>query len=164
MTPAEVRQWAPHADGRRDAFFDVAGRVRVKCEPLCGTENEEALLVARDLANQVKALAERDAYIDRLRKQVELLSRELRVANGRILPAAPVRLLGTGFVRFRDGQPWLLSRRERGWAEFGVRCESWDDLFRRYDVRVTEHGTDEHGPWWKVDAGRAALAAYEAGK
>lgn len=150
----KVKQWAPHADGRRTAFFDARPGVLVKVEPEAGGSSDAALAVARELADHASALARRDEKIERLTKQVELLSRELRVVNGRVPPPAPVRLLGTGYVRFaEDGRPWLLSRREGGWAEVGVRCESWDDLFRRYDVRVVEHGVDEHSAWWAVKNG-----------
>lgn len=64
------------------------------------------------------------------------------------------RLLGRGCVRFDErGRIWALSNREKGWSAFGYQFDSWDELFRRFDVRVTDHGTDEWGAWWVIESG-----------
>lgn len=79
---------------------------------------------------------------------------ELERTRALVPPKAPLRIFGRGFVRFdADKSLWLLGKREAGWSAFGFRLDSWDDLFRRYDVRVVECGADEHGSWWAVENG-----------
>lgn len=75
---------------------------------------------------------------------------ELAAARAKV-PAVPARIMSTGTVRFMNGELWLLNRRESGWSSFGIRVGSWDELFRRFNVAVTDHGTDEHGAWWSVE-------------
>jgi hypothetical protein len=87
-------------------------------------------------------------------RQVERLAAENRELRASAPPANAVRLLGPGIVRFRGREVWLLNSAERGWASFGIRCDGWDDLFRRYDVRVTGHDQDETGPYWIVENNR----------
>ena len=49
----------------------------------------------------------------------------------------------------------MLSRKDKGFGEFGVRIEGgWDTLFREYGVVVTEHGNDQHGLYWIVENAR----------
>lgn len=70
-------------------------------------------------------------------------------AEARIPPASPVKTMGDGCVRFDDqGRLWLLSKHETGWAAFGFMFDGWDDLFRRYAVRITSYGFDASGPYW----------------
>lgn len=69
----------------------------------------------------------------------------------------PKRLLGPGYVRFAFGEPgtglWVLNGLKHGWGEFGMWFRGgWDDLFRTFNVRVTEHGSDSVGEWWKVES------------
>jgi hypothetical protein len=54
----------------------------------------------------------------------------------------------TGCVRFCGTELWLLNRREGGWSAWGVLCDGWDDLFRRFAVTITEHSTNEYGAYW----------------
>jgi hypothetical protein len=54
-------------------------------------------------------------------------------------------------VRFADGKVWVLGSREKGFGAFGYWFDSWDQLFRTFDVVVTGHGVDEHGPWWSAE-------------
>ena len=51
----------------------------------------------------------------------------------------------------RDDGVWLLNRRDKGWGEFGFKLRDWDELFRRFNVRVTAAGSDDHGPYWSVE-------------
>jgi len=160
VTAPTVSQYGPRTNGERAAHFSVTvngAKLDVQVIPGDVDDNNVALNVAHDLANQAEALQRRSDEIAKLEKHAEMLAREIRVLNGRVPPDAPTRLLGVGYVRFHgldnDKKPWLFGKRERGWAEFGVRCDSWDDLFRRYDVRVTGYGEDEHGPWWSVENG-----------
>lgn len=86
-----------------------------------------------------------------LRDEIEVLKSQLHAAKKRIPPATPARLMGIGYVRFVSGVLWLLGDREKGFAAFGYRVGDWDELFRRWNVRVIDNGTDEHGAWWAVD-------------
>lgn len=106
----------------------------------------EATRVQATLAISVwrRACDERDATIARLERELA----DLRARH----PKTPARIMATGCVRFDGpGKLWLLSKRETGWSAFGIPCADWDELFRRFNVRVTAHGTDEHGPWWAVE-------------
>lgn len=71
----------------------------------------------------------------------------------RLSPRRPgARLLGPGCLRFdAHGKLWLLGKRERGWAAFGVCVRDWDTAFRRFDMRITGHGTDETGEFWTAE-------------
>lgn len=81
--------------------------------------------------------------------------RALELANEilEFVKPRPIRLIGVGCVRFDEkGRIWCLSNREKGWSAFGYQFDSWDELFRRFDVRVTSHGVDDLGPWWGVES------------
>lgn len=148
-----IRFYATNACGARSVGFDVPaksggpnGPISVLVSHWDAERNKEVEAVAHELANVADIIAERD----RLQALLKLAAAENVSLDKRVPPDEPKRLLGTGCVRFRDGELWLLSRREDGWASFGVRLESWDDLFRRYNCRVTANGTDEAGDWWEV--------------
>lgn len=119
---SRITRFAPNASGGQIHQFEIDGII-VQIQPRSADENARA----KRLAEVISAGIEK------------------------IPPMRPVRLLGVGCVRFLDGRPWLLNKREGGFASFGVPCESWDDLFRRYDVRVTDHGSDATGEWWSVE-------------
>ena len=87
-------------------------------------------------------LADARETTERLRAEVQ----KLRA----LVPDDSARLLGPGCVRMRDGKIWLLNRADSGWASWGVQCSSWDDLFRRFNVIVTEKRTDSTGEFWVV--------------
>jgi hypothetical protein len=111
-----------------------------------GAESTEASFA---LASE---LARSRRVIDEQRTQNTRLAEELAEARAKIPPYRGTKLLGVGCVRFQRGVPYLMSRRSTGWASFAVPCADWDDLFRRYDVRVTNHGQDKHGLWWEVES------------
>jgi len=69
----------------------------------------------------------------------------------RLIGADKQRIFSPGYVRIRSKRVWLLGSREKGWSAFGYPFDGWDPLFRSFDVIVTEVGSDEHGPWWKVE-------------
>jgi hypothetical protein len=107
-------------------------------------------------ANQIADLSSKAAgLVDTIATLQDALERqrlELERTRALVPPKAPIRIFDRGFVRFdADKTLWLLGKRETGWASFGFRLDSWDDLFRRYDVRVVECGADEHGSWWAVE-------------
>lgn len=152
--PAVRTYGVPSGAGARASTFDV-GELHVLVNGGSGEEGTEAAFaLACCLASATLVQTEDRATIDRL-------ERELAAAKARIPPARPARLMGRGYVRFTGaGELWVLGGREKGWGHFGYRCESWDDLFRRYNVRVVEAGEDEHGPWWAVEN----MGAAEPGK
>lgn len=115
------------------------------------TACEEAANQIADLHGKAAGLVD---TITTLQDSLERQRLELERTRALVPPKAPLRIFGRGFVRFdADKTLWLLSKRETGWSAFGFRQASWDDLFRRYDVRVVECGTDEHGAWWAVESG-----------
>lgn len=88
----------------------------------------------------------------RERSAYESLRAEVQRLRAEVPPRKPVRLLGPGCVRFRDGELWLLNKRETGWGSFGLQLTGWDDLFRRFNAVVVGHGSDAFGEFWTVDA------------
>ena len=131
---AEIQAYMPAANGGRRRSFKVDG-VEVFVEP--NEDDERGRAVAEFLARAPDVVA-------RLRAE----NRDLRAE---LPPKKPARLLAEGTVRMRDGRIWLLGNRSKGWGSFGFLLESWDDLFRRYDVIVTGYGEDEAGAYWTVD-------------
>jgi len=144
---ATVTTFMASGDGSRMSAFDVDG-MRVTVTPDCGGENNEA---AFELACR---LSRHKEVVDQLESALRSLAedRDDWKARVRAQDKPPAKLLGVGYVRFLDGAIWLLNRRDRGFGEFGVRVDSWDELFRHYDCRVTEHGEDDHGQWWAVES------------
>lgn len=54
-------------------------------------------------------------------------------------------------VARQDGDTWwLMNRQEGGWDSSGIPFPSLDALTERFDVRLGEHGRDEHGPFVRV--------------
>lgn len=129
--------------GTRMSSFDHDG-IRVSVQPVLHEDNEKAF----DLAC---ALSRAWSTIFDLRAKIADQATVIELMRAKMPSHPPARLLGRGCVRFRDGHLYLLNKREGGWAEFAVACVSWDDLFRRYNVAVVEHGSDEFGPWWEVE-------------
>lgn len=136
-----ITAFAQKGDGRRNRSFEIDG-CTVLVTPGNATDEEAAAVTERlaDLDEQL--LLARAAYTG--------ANAALGVALSQIPPKRPARMLGPGCVRFLNGRLFLLNRRERGFGEFGVECDGWDDLFRRFDLKVTTHGEDKHGAWWEV--------------
>jgi hypothetical protein len=145
----EVITFGPDSGGRRACQFDHDGLV-VQVRPTDSEANERAFDYACGLARVARSLADARAHIDQLKARVAKQDAELAALRLRVQPD-PVRLLGAGCIRFRDGELWLLNRRQEGWSSFGIRCDGWDDLFRRYNVHVTSTGSDMWGEWWEVE-------------
>jgi len=153
----EITTWAPMPGGGRRRSFNAAEHV-VTIEPRGGSDRHDAecAQLAAELAAAAVGItvrwealtAERDAAVLR----AEAAEACARAAERMVPPPSPARLLGPGCVRFDSmGRLWLLNKRETGWSSWGVICDGWDDLFRRHAVRITAHGTDEHGPWWTAE-------------
>lgn len=148
----EITTFGQRPQGGHVRQFAVR-RIRVSVDP-DDADNDEA---AEQLALALARFAERKHTVwQRLeseamaaRTALEAAERELARLRGLVPPASPVRVLAPGFVRFdTQGRLWLLGHRETGWSSFGVLCADWDDLFRRYNVRIAAHGVDEFGPYW----------------
>ena len=139
MTIPEVNTYASDGSGRRLSAFAL-GRLRVSVQPMDPEDNEAAFALACQLARSEAEVVQLTADLGACRAQVREQKRP------------PAKLLGKGFVRFSATGIYILNRRERGFGEFGYRCDSWDELFRDFDVCVTGHGEDEHGPWWSVES------------
>lgn len=134
----------PSGGGARASFFK-RGALTVTVTGLFAEHTEPAFEAACELARASFMIAT-------LTEENEALIAELRAARADIPPARGARLLGRGYVRFAGAELWILNNRERGFGHFGFQCDGWDDLFRRYDVRVVESGRDEHGDWWAVES------------
>ena len=131
-----LHRFAPDGGGSRAVEFEV-GDLRVMVKHWDRDNNERVWELAKELSTALPRLERASAELDELRT---------KIAKSR-----PAQLLGTGYVRFCGEELWILNRRERGFGEFGFQCADWDELFRRFNCRVTGHGTDEHGPWWSVE-------------
>ena len=143
-TPA-VTTFGAAGEGGRLSSFAWRG-LQVTVRDVSEQTTERAFEHASRLARAPRDLREMRATIERLRDELLVERAKVRVSE-----AAPARLLGVGCVRFRGPGLWLLNRQAEGWAAFGIRLDGWDELFRRFNVRVVDHGTDECGPWWAVD-------------
>lgn len=140
----DIHQYGENPRGSRNVGFRV-GNCDVLIQPDGAEDNEQAM----NLAGVFAALPE---FIERAEGEARELRDRIARLEQKVPPVRPGLLMGRGYVRFTDsGQIWLLNNREKGWGHFGFRIDDWDDLFRRWNVRVVEHGTDEHGPWWAVE-------------
>lgn len=165
----DVRVYMQKADGTRAREIDWSDGVSVKVESTGGTD-AEVEAVATVLASVEEAVAgaetavkgalakaaqyERDWYAAKSEFGTSMAKARARIREleaAALPPARPTRVLGTGYVRFADGKVWLLNNRERGFGEFGFEFASWDAMFRAFDVQITGHGVDEHGPWWSAE-------------
>ena len=133
MSTAEIKAYMPASNGGRRRSFELDG-VTVYVEP--HDDDERGRAVAEMLAGAPAALSALRADVQRLSSQVP--------------PRTPVRLLGPGCVRFRNGELWLLNKQETGWASFGLQLDGWDDLFRRFNAIVVDQGRDAFGDFWIV--------------
>jgi hypothetical protein len=148
VSAGSITVFGADQDGGRACQFERDG-LTVLVRPSGAEQNADAHALAIALDSEASSLTLLDAL---LRETREKHAADVRSLLGRVPPKSPRRLLGPGFVRFdADGRPWVLGNREKGWAHFGFICDDWDDLFRRWNVSVTAHGTDKHGPWWQVE-------------
>lgn len=123
---------------------------RRKVDVVCaGLIDADARIAEIEARCEVRvASAEREAKTERTLAQQAIAERD--EARSKV-PAVKRRLFGEGTVRFDEyGKLWLMDKREQGWGSFGLHFDSWDELFRQFDVRVTRHGSDDAGPWWAV--------------
>jgi len=150
MTAPDVTQYGANARGERACGFD-AGRVRVLVTPADASDNAEAMRTARRLAGHAAQADEDAARLSDARAAITALQRELIAARAKIPPKQPTRLLGPARARFDErGRLWLLDP-AKGWAGTGYMLDGWDELFRRFAVRITHHGADAEGPFWAVE-------------
>lgn len=152
-----VHTYMRKQDGTRTRSVDWSDKVEVQVSSCYGAADDADIAkAAEQIADFARVVERHEAEVLQFRGQEADLRKQLAEAKRQIPPKTPARLLGTGYVRFADGKPVLLNRRERGFGEFGFTCESWDQLFREFDVRITAHGVDEHGPWWAAETVSAA--------
>src|SRR6185312_8347983 len=152
MNTTEIHQYGGAISQTRSCGFDAETGIKVLVSPSGPESNERALELAKLLAgdaHELRVLADRlISFNEHFAKQ----EREIERLRALVPPEKPARLFGRGWVRFESGgRMWLLADREKGWSKFGFVVGGWDDLFRRYDVRVVEHGQDEAGLWWAVE-------------
>jgi len=158
VIPAVRTFGVPSGGGGRMSQFDTEEGLRVSVQGSDAESTEPAFELACALARSAVALAAKDQTIGEKDATIADLRAQLAVAKTKIAPARGAQLFGTGYVRFTStGELWCLGKRETGWSAFGFRFNDWDELFRRFNVRVTGHGTDEHGEWWSVENCEVAL-------
>lgn len=147
MSAVEVKQHGASANGSRQAFFDVEG-IKVSVTHWDGERNDDCVKLATELSDRAELIAR----LDQAKKACALLAAEVKVARSQIPPKSPARLLCGGIVRVDEkGFPWVMNKEATGWASFGVRCDGWEDLFRRFDIRITSHGSDECSAFWRFE-------------
>lgn len=148
---SDITEFAPQADGTRLRSFTVDG-VRVMFQAPDRERDLAATALAASLHGAARGVVRRwhalESRCSAAEQRAVVAEAEADRLRALVPPPAPQRLIGPGCVRFRGAELWLLNKREGGWAAWGVRCVGWDDLFRRYAVTITEHGTDEHGAYW----------------
>ncbi len=149
-----VHEFPIQASGNRIRTFDV-GNIRVSVEA-DREHDDRAKALASALVSHALGVEWRWTALENERdhavKSAEIARDKMLDAQAKLPPPSPVRLLGVGTVRFDEqGRMWLMNKRETGWGSFAVPVADWDDLFRRYNVRVTEHGVDSAGAWWSVE-------------
>ena len=151
----KVTQYGPDNNQTRAASFRAAEDIEVVVRSWNSDNNDRVLTMARELC-------EATAAIKAMRAEVHRLNIELATAKSNVPPAVPARLMGPACIRFdSNGALWMLNRKtdnegrplpSKGFGEFGFRFDGgWDELFRNFNVRVTEHGADVHGPFWIVE-------------
>lgn len=137
------------AGGGHRRAFDV-GACRVLVEPSDDASDDAAGALAEALAGDSARWEDLRGRFTGVVAENEMLKARIAKLEMLVPPKQPQRLLAPGYVRFTGGAMWLLGKRETGFAAWGVRLDGWDELFRRYDVKVTACGEDEHGQWWEV--------------
>lgn len=131
------------------AAFNHDDKIVVSVSSWDSEDNDRCLQVAQALSRPSETLLK----LLEKEREVRALEAQLRHLKSQQAPAEPARLLGVGCARFdQRGRLWLLDKQESGWAAFGFVFDSWDELFRRYDVRVVGHGGDILGPYWLVES------------
>ena len=143
---AEVTTYAPGGSGRRAHGFGIDGH-RIMVTPRIEGEGEDDTEDAFRVACWLSRIAATEAA---LLARVEEAKSEICALQDKLPPERPANLLGDGCVRQRDGSLYLINRADDGFGEWGIRLDGWDDLFRRYDVRVNSPETDDHGQYWVV--------------
>jgi hypothetical protein len=143
--PKSIHEFMQQADGTRLRQIEWSEGVKVMVRANSREVDDEAALVTQAIAGIEETLAGAQATI------VSMVG-ELRKAKALVPLEKPTRLLGTGYVRMTPrGEICLLGGREKGFGHFGYGFDSWDTLFRTFDVKIVEVGTDEHGPWWRAE-------------
>lgn len=156
----------PGGNGSRSSEF-AAGDLRVLVSSVAGGNEgtEKAFGLACALARSAAAIEQRDAEIAGLKADLARANARAMELQAQLPPNRAAQILDRGYVRFIGKAMWLLGKRERGFAHFGFQLRDWDELFRRYNVRVVENGTDEHGQWWAVEnVGETAARVEREGR
>lgn len=150
MSNTGVAKFMQKQDGTHNRQVEVDG-----CKVLVsGDDDARCESVAAQIARLAEGL-ERDRVEINQAKAEARHERSMRTleANRRAeaeakVPAAPQRIMGPSVVRTDErGRLWVMSNREQGWSSWGFLVDDWDEIFRRWRLRVDGVGADEHGPY-----------------
>lgn len=106
---------------------------------------------SEDAEGLARWIAEAPALVGELAQRLHAAEMALAEARAQIPPATRTRIMGEGCIRedgHVPGRLWLLSSAERGWSAFGFYFDSWDALFRAWDLEVGAPQQDALGQWW----------------
>lgn len=153
MTDDRITTFGERPGGGRARQFS-AGNVGVLITPMNEDHDDEARVLAENLFSATHGQVRHWLALERRARDASARAQtaEARTAElMALLRFSPTRMHGILTARFdRVGYLWLLNRREDGWASFGLCFASWDEVFRRFNCRVLDHGVDEAGCWWSV--------------
>jgi len=149
------------ANGTRTARIDFPGGIEVRVIGHLSEDQDAIDAVAHEIAVRGgdAIAAPYRASLAALEERYSALEAACKRLKALVPPPRPAKMLGAGTIRFDErGNVWLLSNRERGWSAWGIAFESWDELFRRWDVRITAHGVDSTGEWWTAEPNGVRVA------
>lgn len=151
-----VTEYAAGPDGRRACGITWGDGPRLLVSSFQGDDRA----VAEYLARAPGVIREQE-------QKIASLETELRALRAQLPPKRPQRLLGLGCIRQDPTEPekiWILNTQVKGWSSFGVQCDGWDDLFRRYDVTISAPMSDKFGQYWlATPRGTAGATLAEIG-
>lgn len=152
MTPS-ITQYGASTNQTRACGFDAAPGLSVLIRPTTEDGNDDAMRLAERLAGVAERIAADAATEMALRDRIAKLEADVAAVRAKLPPKQAARLFGPARARFdQRGRLWLLDP-AKGWSGTGYMLDGWDDLFRRFAVRVTHAGADAEGPFWTVENG-----------
>lgn len=150
---SRVTLFGVNSSGGAHRGVEVDGvHVLVQCN---GADEQDAV---DSVARRIGSLRATEAALDKARRERDDLRFKVAHLSGEDRVPS---LFGDAFVRV-DGQGavWLLGDRAKGWAAYGLRFASWEELaHERPDVRPCGCGHDDHGAYVVMRSMTAEVAS-----